>query len=103
MSDLIGERTALEQTRTIVAGIPAKNLPTAMYKKLVRTVYDQQLKKYTKLNRAERHIRCKELTKKPNRGETEVAKSPALLSQRALAMVLNEKPGETKAGKGSTQ
>lgn len=101
MSDLIGEQTALTQARAIVAQIPP-GLSKKLYKELVQKIYDNQLKKFTKLNRAERHIRCKEITTLPNRGGTGVAEPPALLSQRALRKVLNEKSDKNIGGQGST-
>lgn len=65
-SNLLGDKAALEQTRLIVAGIPSKEMPTKMYKKIVLKVYDNQLKKYTSLNRMQRHKRLKELFKVNN-------------------------------------
>lgn len=103
MSDLIDERTALTQTRAIVAQIPGKTFGKKQYKELVRTIYEQQLKKHTKLNRMQRHNRCKDLFKMANRGATGVKDSPALLSEIALRQVLNEKQDETKAEQGSTK
>ncbi|TAL08180.1 MAG: hypothetical protein EPO02_13410 [Nitrospirae bacterium] len=96
MSDILGEQTALTQARAIIAQIPSKELSKKVYKQLVQTIYDQQLKKFTKLNRNQRHIRCKELFKKPNRGGTGVAEPPALLSKRALHKVLNESQGNSQ-------
>ncbi len=103
MVDLLGEKTALEHTRKIISGIESKGMPKPMYKKLVLKIYDNQLKKWTKLNRSERHQRLHNLTIKSNRGQTEVKEPPALLSERALAKVLNEKPGDSMNEQGTNQ
>lgn len=65
-ANLLGEKAALEQTRLIVKQVPAKSMPKKMYKKIVLQIYHNQLKKYTSLNRAERHKRLKELLKAKN-------------------------------------
>lgn len=61
MSDLLGEKTALEQTKLIISKIDAKELPKQTYRKLVLRIYDNQLKKFTSLNRRQRHQRMKNL------------------------------------------
>lgn len=66
MIDLLGEKTALEQTKLIVTQIDEAGLPKKLYKKLVLKVYDDQLKKFTNLNRTERHKRLRNLGIKPS-------------------------------------
>lgn len=101
MRDLLGEKTALDQTQKIIRQIDPAKLTKKLYKELVLKIYDNQLKKFTKYNRSERHKILKDLGSKANRGVTGVEKSPALLSQRALAKVLNENPRKNQAEQGS--
>lgn len=61
MNDLIGERAALQQTKIIINKIDAKGMDKKFYRKLVLKIYDNQLKKFTNLNRLERHRRLKNL------------------------------------------
>ena len=68
MKDPLGEKTALEQTKIIIAQIDPAGMSKKIYKKLVLTIYAKQLKKWTNLNRFERHRRLKNLGMKPNRG-----------------------------------
>jgi len=61
MNDLICERSALQQTKIIINKIDAKGMDKKFYRKLVLKIYDNQLKKFTNLNRLERHRRLKNL------------------------------------------
>lgn len=67
-TSLLGEKTALEQTKKILAHVDS-GLPKKLHRKLVLKIYDNQLKKYTNLNRSQRHQRLKNLGIKQNEGK----------------------------------
>lgn len=104
MKDLLGEKTALEQTQLIVAGIPKNSMPSKMYKKLVQTIYGNQLKKFTRYNRLQRHNLVKKLLsssvrridKTPDMGGS----TPLPRSKSASQQVSEKKQGETIAEQG---
>jgi hypothetical protein len=63
MSDILGEKTALTQTKAILARIDMKGLSKAMRNDIIKRIYDNQLKKFTNYNRSQRHKCIKELTR----------------------------------------
>lgn len=65
MVDLLGEKTALEQTQLIIKEINPGTLSKTQYKLLVQKIYDNQLIKWSTLNRSERRVRVKNLFKGP--------------------------------------
>lgn len=63
MKDLLGEKTALDQTRLIMAGVDPKSLSLKLRNILVQTVLENQLKNFTNYNRFQRRKTVRELLK----------------------------------------
>lgn len=64
MKDLIGEKVAIDQTNAIVKRNDLKGISYGVQKKIVRKIYENQLKRFTAYNRSQRNILVKELFKK---------------------------------------
>lgn len=101
--DLLGERQALEMTRTILKGVDRKGLSLSQYKKLARTIYDQQLQHYTKLNRSQRHKKLKELfDKKPKNAQKANKTTPLPRLRRQRKQRSEQKQGENSGREGDS-
>lgn len=70
MKDLLGRKTALEQTLAIIKTIPAQDMSTNMYRAIVEHIYANQLKKHTTLNRFERRFEVKRVFSKRGQNGT---------------------------------
>jgi hypothetical protein len=98
--DLLGEKTALDQTRIIANGIP-KELPMRLRNQIVHTILEQQLKNFTNYNRFQRRKTIKELLKKQTKGEQKPFPAPPILKNKSDSKVLNKKQDKNIAGQGS--
>lgn len=64
MRDLLGEKTAIDQTQAILKNVDISELPKQKQKELVRRIYDNQLKKFTAYTRLQRRKLVMQLYKK---------------------------------------
>lgn len=98
--DLIGEKTALDQTRIIANGVP-KDIPLQMRNNIVHHILENQLKNFTNYNRFQRRKVMKELLKKQTKGEQNHSPAPPKNEKKLNSKVLNKKHSKNIAGKGS--
>lgn len=101
MRDILGEKTAIDQTRAILRQVEPGSLPKKMHKDLVRKILDNQLKRFTNYNRLQRHKTIKDLLKKRTESEQKPFPAPPISKNKSNSKVLNKKHSENIAGQGS--
>lgn len=105
MRDIVGEKTALDNTRFIINSIDKDQLSVKAYKKVVHLIFENQLKKFTNYGRLERRRLVRDIFNKAVSSEQKTNKkpfpAPTHFEKKVKQQRRMQKHSKNTAGQGS--